>query len=172
MISIPLFKTLELLQGQCLKARVEGDKIMRIGELAQKADLKVDTVRYYEKAGLLPIPPRRSNGYRNYDEQHVERLAFVRHCRVLGMSLADVKSLLELVAHPDADCTTVNRLIDDQLAHVQARIASLRTLEQQLLLLRAQCNTRKTAGECGILQELVAAAQHAECICHPTKADK
>lgn len=145
---------------------------MRIGELAHRADLKVDTVRYYEKAGLLPLPPRRPNGYRDYGEHHVECLAFVRHCRTLGMSLADVKSLLELAAHPDADCTTVNRLIDDQLMHVQARIASLRTLEQQLLVLRTQCNSQKTAGECGILQELVAAAQHEKCVCHPREAGK
>ena len=145
---------------------------MRIGELAEKADLKVDTVRYYEKAGLLPAPPRRSNGYRDYDDRHVERLAFVRHCRTLGMPLADVKSLLEFVAHPDADCTSVNRLIDDQLAHVQSRIAGLRDLERQLLTLRTQCNAQKTAGECGILQELVAAAQDEACVRHPAMSDE
>ena len=145
---------------------------MRIGELAKKADLKVDTVRYYEKAGLLPPPPRRSNGYRDYGEPHVERLAFIRHCRALGMSLADINRLCEFVVHPDTDCAAVDRLIDDQLACVQARIAGLRVLEQQLLALRTRCSNQKTAGECGILQELVSAAHDEGCVCHPAASDK
>ena len=145
---------------------------MRIGELAKQTDIKVDTVRYYEKAGLLPSPARRPNGYRDYEDQHVERLVFIRHCRALGMSLADVRHLLEFVAHPDADCTAVDYLIDDQLARVQARIASLRRLEQQLHALRTQCSTQKTAGECGILQELVAAAHDEGCVCHPDSFDE
>jgi DNA-binding transcriptional MerR regulator len=63
---------------------------MRIGELAKRADIKVDTVRYYEKAGLLPPPPRRPNGYRDYGKLHLERLAFIRHCRALDISLEEI----------------------------------------------------------------------------------
>ena len=140
---------------------------MRIGELAKRAGINIDTVRYYEKAGLLPSPPRRANGYRDYDADHVECLAFIRHCRALDMPLADIGQLLDFVTRPSADCTAVDRLVEDQLARVQARIVSLQSLEKQLLALRAQCDTGQTTRECGILQELVAAAHEEGCVCHP-----
>ncbi len=98
---------------------------MRIGELAERAAIKVDTVRYYEKAGLLPLPPRRPNGYRDYGIAHLERLAFIRHCRALDMPLDDVRQLLDLLAHPSADCQDANRLVDEQLARVQGEAASV-----------------------------------------------
>ncbi|HPE81786.1 MAG TPA: MerR family transcriptional regulator [Gammaproteobacteria bacterium] len=140
---------------------------MRIGELANLSGMKADTVRYYEKAGLLPPPPRLPNGYRDYGAAHVERLAFIRHCRTLGMPLEDVHSLLDFIVHPDADCQVVDQLIDDQLVRVRARIASLRTLARQLQTLRAQCRNDTSVRECGILQELVAAAHDEACVCHP-----
>lgn len=139
---------------------------MRIGELAKRSDLNVDTVRFYEKRGLMPPPPRRANGYREYAAEHLERLAFIRHCRTLGMSLDDVSRLLDFVARPEADCAVVNQLIDDQLTRVQERITHLRRLERQLEVLRTQCRTHDVAGHCGILQELVAAAHEEQCVCH------
>lgn len=140
---------------------------MRIGELARRADIKVDTIRYYEKAGLLPPPPRQPNGYRDYAIPHLERLAFIRHCRALDMSHEEIHQLLDFITRPDADCAAINRLIEGQLQRVQGRIANLRTLERQLLLLRNQCQDRNTVAECGILQELVSGAQEEGCICHP-----
>ena len=68
---------------------------MRIGELARRTGTEIDTVRYYEKAGLMPAPPRQGNGYREYDERHVECLAFIRHCRALDIPLNDIKRLLD-----------------------------------------------------------------------------
>ena len=143
---------------------------MRIGELAKRTDIKIDTVRYYEKVGLLPPPPRRLNGYRDYGRQHLERLAFIRHCRALDMPLEDVRRLFGLLDHPESDCGMVNCLIDEQLGRVRQRIASLRTLEQQLQALRTQCSTRASAGECGILRELVAASHNDGCVCHPSES--
>jgi Cd(II)/Pb(II)-responsive transcriptional regulator len=145
---------------------------MRIGELAERAVIKVDTVRYYEKAGLLPLPPRRPNGYRDYGTGHLERLAFIRHCRALDMPLDDVRQLLDLLAHPSEDCQDANRLVDEQLARVQERISDLRTLEKQLQSLRTQCTSKTSSAECGILHELVAAAQGGGCVCHPRERDK
>lgn len=145
---------------------------MRIGELAKRAAIKVDTVRYYEKAGLLPLPPRRPNGYRDYGTGHVERLAFIRHCRALDMPLDDVRQLLNLLAHPSEDCLDANRLIEEQLARVQKRISDLRTLKKQLQSLRTQCTSKTLSAECGILHELVAAAQGDACVCHPSESDK
>lgn len=140
---------------------------MRIGELGAAAGVEVETIRYYEKLGLLPAPPRRANGYRTYTHAHLERLAFVRHCRALGMSLADVQRLLDLLAHPESDCHAADCLIDAQLERVRERLQSLRVLEQQLTALRARCRSQCTAANCGILHELLAAAHGEGCVCHP-----
>ncbi len=123
---------------------------MRIGALAQRTGVDVQTIRYYESEGLLPSPTREENGYRAYGSEHLERLAFIRHCRALDMPLADVKRLLDFVARPEADCGDVNVLIDEQLARVRARLASMRALDR----------------ECGILEELVSAAHGEACACH------
>lgn len=139
---------------------------MRIGELGQATGVDVETIRYYEKAGLLPVPARRENGYRAYTPLHVERLAFVRHCRALDIPLVDIKRLLDFVAHPENDCGDIDRLIDEQLSRVQARLQSMQALERQLSALRGRCGNSHLAGDCGILHELVAAARHEACVCH------
>jgi len=139
---------------------------MRIGELGQATGVDIETIRYYEKAGLLPNPARSSNGYRAYGPEHLERLAFIRHCRALDIPLADVKRLLEFVANPAADCGDIDRLIDAQLSRVRARLKSMRALERQLTALRGSCIANYVAGKCGILHELVAAAHGEACACH------
>lgn len=139
---------------------------MRIGELARATGVELETIRYYERIGLLAEPGRQDNGYRSYGRSHLERLSFIRHCRALDMSLAEVKRLLDFVENPGADCGDVNRLIDAQLVRVRARLKSLRALERQLSALSGRCDARHTTGECGILQELVAAAHGEACACH------
>lgn len=139
---------------------------LRIGELSQATGIGHETIRYYEKAGLLPAATRSGNGYRAYGTSHLERLAFIRHCRALDISLADVKRLLEFVDQPSIDCGDINRLIDAQLNRVRARLKSMQALEQQLTVLRSQCDENHTARECGILHELVAAAHGEACACH------
>ena len=140
---------------------------MKISELSQATGVDVDTIRYYEKAGLLPEPAREANGYRSYGEQHLERLAFVRHCRALDMPLADVQRLLDFVdGTPDAR-GDIESLIESQLRRVRARLKSLRALERQLAQLRQRCDADHAAHECGILHELVAAAHGEACACHP-----
>lgn len=143
---------------------------MRIGELGQSIGVDIETIRYYEKSGLLPPPARQANGYREYGAPHAERLAFTRHCRALDMSLAEVKRLLDFVVTPAADCGDVDGLINGQLTRVRARLKSLRALERQLAALRRQCEIRHTAATCGILQELVAAAHGEACACHQNVA--
>ena len=139
---------------------------MRIGELSKQSGVEVETIRYYERIGLLAKPLRSANGYRSYDQTALERLAFIRHSRQLDMSLADIQRLLEFVEHPGADCAEVDQLVESQLAQVQARISSLMLLEKQLTALRAQCRAPQDARNCGILSELVAAAQQEGCVCH------
>ena len=139
---------------------------LRIGELSQATGIGHETIRYYEKTGLLPAPTRRGNGYRTYGASHLERLAFIRHCRALDISLADVKRLLEFIDQPSADCGDINRLIDAQLSRVRARLKSMQALEQQLTVLSSRCGENHAAKECGILHELVAAAHGEACACH------
>lgn len=138
---------------------------MQIKELARATGVDVETIRYYEKQGLLPAPARRDNGYRDYQAAHLERLSFIRHCRALDMPLADVKRLLGFVDAPGGDCSDVDLLVDEQLARVRARLESMRALEKQLLQLRARCSGTHE-GHCGILEELVAAAHGEACACH------
>ena len=139
---------------------------MRIKELAEATGVDVDTIRYYEKQSLLPEPARQDNGYRDYASAHLERLAFIRHCRALDMSLADVRQLLAALDAPGPECGDVNALIDQHLARVRARLASLRALEKQLRSLRSSCNGQPGDAGCGILHELVAAAHGEACACH------
>ena len=140
---------------------------MKISELSRATGVDVDTIRYYEKEGLLPPPARQSNGYRSYAASHLERLAFVRHCRALDMSLADVRGLLRAVDGQGTGGGEIDTLVDDQLRRVRARLKSLRALERQLARLREQCDADHTHHPCGILQELVAAAHGEACACHP-----
>ncbi len=139
---------------------------MRIGELAKGTGIDVETLRYYERVGLLQLPARQANGYRTYGQDAVERVNFIRHCRALDIGLADVRRLLDFVAHPEADCSDVNYLLDEHLVRVRAKLKSLRTLEKQLARLRTQCDADHRAADCGILQELVAAAHGEACACH------
>ena len=139
---------------------------MRIGELAESTGVNVETVRYYEKSGVLPPPAREANGYRSYGKMHLERLAFIRHCRALDMPLADITRLLNYVDRPALDCGDINVLIDEQLARVRARLKSMRALEKQLAALRKQCTEHHATDECGILHELVSAAHGEACACH------
>lgn len=139
---------------------------MKISDLSRATGVDVDTIRYYEKAGLLPAPARQANGYRAYGEQHLERLAFVRHCRGLDIPMSDVKRLLDFVGGARDGCGDIDALIDAQLLRVRARLKSLRALERQLTALRSSCDSDHATHECGILTELVAAAHGEACACH------
>ena len=139
---------------------------MKISDLSRATGVDVDTIRYYEKAGLLPVPAREANGYRSYADLHLERLAFVRHCRALDIPLADVKRLLDFVGGARDDRGDIDALIQAQLLRVRARLKSLRALERQLAALRDSCDADHATHECGILHELVAAAHGEACACH------
>jgi Cd(II)/Pb(II)-responsive transcriptional regulator len=143
---------------------------MKIGELARSTDCDVETIRYYEKTGLLDAPARDGSGYRNYHAQHQERLQFIRHCRSLQMGLGDIRVLLELKRHPEGGCQRINELLDHHLTQTRERIAALRMLEQQLTSLRHQCERPHSVQECGILQALNNAAEGQACVCHQARA--
>lgn len=139
---------------------------MKIGELSSATGVDVGTIRFYERSGLLAAPLRQPNGYRSYGPEHLEGLSFVRHCRALDMPLADIQRLLDFTHHPAQDCGDIDQLVDAQIERVRARLHSLQALEKQLVVLRAKCGAGPHAGACGILGELVSAAQGEACVCH------
>ncbi len=125
-----------------------------IGELATRAQSAVETIRFYERGGLLPPPDRSSGNYRMYDELHVERLVFIRRCRLLDLSLDDIQFLLKLRNAPAKSCSEVNTILDQHLFGVAQRIDELACLRMQLKRLRARCRAARSIKECRILKEL------------------
>lgn len=124
---------------------------MKIGEVAHQAGVPVETVRYYEKIGLLPEPERQANGYRRYRQSHLDRLLFIRRCRNLDMAQDEIRELVRLADQPDADCSQVDDLLARHLEHVRERLAELKQLESTLDQLQQACSQGRTVAECGIL---------------------
>lgn len=131
---------------------------MKIGALAEATGTPVETIRFYEREGLLPPPARATNNYRSYRPAHAERLAFIRQCRHLDMTLDEVRSLIRLREAPAQDCGDVNALLDAHIGHVAARIRELRALEKDLKALRARCTAPHAVADCGILDGIEQAA--------------
>ena len=122
----------------------------------------------------MPPRARTAVNFRDYADSHVDRLRLIRHCRTLDMSLEEIRALLAVHDQPQADCSTVNALLDAHLGHVQARLHALQALEQALLSLRQRCASTGAAAQCGILHELThtleaplpAADGHVRGVCH------
>ena len=127
---------------------------MKIGELAERSNCLVETIRYYERIGLLMPPDRSSNNYRSYNEGHAERLLFIRHCRALDMTLDEIRVLLDFRDHPEQNCLGVNQLLDKHISHVVERVTALSALEAQLRQLRSLCAAPDSISGCEILHAL------------------
>ncbi|MFY9316079.1 MAG: Cd(II)/Pb(II)-responsive transcriptional regulator [Burkholderiales bacterium] len=140
---------------------------MRIGELAEQAGVDVQTVRYYEKEGLIEAPSRNASGYRNYGPSHLERMQFVRHCRSLDIPLADVKRLIALSGDKGVSCDEVNAMVRAHLDRIRTKRTALELLEKQLSNLNSQCESGHRVADCGILEELIHAGRGEACACHP-----
>ncbi|OZI44843.1 Cd(II)/Pb(II)-responsive transcriptional regulator [Bordetella genomosp. 5] len=128
---------------------------MKIGELAKAAGTTVETVRYYEKEGLLPAPERGLNNYRSYGQVHLDRLRLIRNCRALDMTQDEIRQILTLADNHTTGCGPINELFDEHIAHVDERIAELTQLKAQLDELRQRClSAHPDAEDCGILHGL------------------
>lgn len=127
---------------------------IKIGELARRTECQVETIRYYEKEGLLPEPARSGGNYRLYGAEHIERLQFIRHCRTLDMALEDVRTLLVYRDTPKEDCGDVNALLDEHIGAVEVRMEELLQLKEHLMILRQKCTSAAPIQSCGILRAL------------------
>lgn len=129
---------------------------MQIGELSRHTGVNIETIRYYERVGVLPVPARQPNGRRSYGEADARRLGFVRHARELGFDLGDVRALLALQEQPEASCEDASRIAGAQLAEVEGRIARLLGLREELARMVAECR-RGVVAECRVIEALTSA---------------
>jgi DNA-binding transcriptional MerR regulator len=124
-----------------------------IGEMARRAGYAVQTVRYYEQIGLMPVPPRTEGGQRRYSDELARRLLFIRHARDLGFTVEDVRSLLDLAARPDQSCASVDAIAETHLAAIDAKIASLKALRAEIGRMLECCSKTRIA-ECRVIDRL------------------
>ena len=127
---------------------------MKIGEISKRSCVPVETIRYYEKIGLLPKPYRETSGYRAYRNAHLDRLLFIKRCRNLDMAQDEIRELIRLSENPEADCREVDALLARHLEHVRDRLRELSSLEKNLQQLQRACSDAGTVQECGILDGL------------------
>ena len=128
---------------------------MQIGIVAKRSGLSVDAIRFYERNGLLPHPPRTEGGFRRYGDNDVDTLAFIRRVQGLGFKLSEIRGLLRLRGNRLQPCAPVQRRLQEKLADVQRKLGDLHKLEHELRLALRGCNRelRKRNAHCPILRE-------------------
>ena len=131
---------------------------MRIGELAQATGTKAETIRYYEREGILPYADRTDSNYRDYSKDHLATLTFVRRARELGFGMAQVRELLALSDRDDKPCQDVDRLARSQIDEVQRKIDDLTAMRDELSRMLAACDTDEI-GQCRIVESLANGAR-------------
>lgn len=125
-----------------------------IGQLARKAQVHVETVRYYERRGLFPQPLRRWSGYRQYSQDDLTRLQFIKHAQRLGFSLKEIAELLSLRVDPDTSCRDVKKRAETKIADIEVKIRTLEQMKKALSKLIASCRGRGPTSVCPILEAL------------------
>lgn len=126
---------------------------LSIGNLSKQCGVNIETIRYYEKIGVMPAPDRSASGYRLYGPDHLKRLSFVRRSRQLGFSLDEIRSLLRLVDGDAYTCTQVRELTLDHVAEIRRKITDLKRLKRVMEEMAAQCSGGR-APECAIVDAL------------------
>lgn len=140
-------------------------QVARIGQAAQETGLSIDTIRFYEKQGLLKRSPRTEGGFRLFGADDIQSLKFIRKAQELGFSLNEIRELLILRAEHVPACSHVKELLDQKLVAVQAKIQELESLERSLKLALRKCKRGLATGVpgheecCPVLEEISQAAQ-------------
>jgi Hg(II)-responsive transcriptional regulator len=127
---------------------------LKIGEVAKRSEVGIETIRYYERQGLLAEPNRRPSGYRQYDESVVSRLQFIRRAKALGFTLAEIKELLGLWFDLNTKCVHVRQRAEKKIADIEDRIRSLQKMNRSLKKIISQCESRDAVDECPLWLEL------------------
>ncbi len=127
---------------------------LTIGQLAKKANVKVDTIRYYEMRGLIPEPPRRESGYRDYPIETVARIQFIKRAKELGFSLNEILELLSLRVEPNTSSSEVKKRAETKITDIEEKIRILQNMKDSLEGLVKVCNGCAPISECSILEAL------------------
>jgi len=125
-----------------------------IGQVAKRTEIGIETIRFYERKGLIAEPPRRESGYRDYPEETVARVKFIRRAKDLGFSLGEIKELLSLRAKPDAHCADVYEQAEGKIADIDGKIRTLKAMRKALSKLMDECDGTRPVTECPILESL------------------
>lgn len=124
---------------------------LRIGELARRSGLSVETLRYYERRGLIPAPDRLPSGYRVFPYQILKRLAFIKRCKRLGFTLDETLELMQLQHRPEQESLAVKQRVDERIEEIGRKIDDLQRIQQALQGLSALCSGKGSTADCPIL---------------------
>lgn len=127
---------------------------LTIGQLAKRAKVNIQTVRYYERRGLIPEPPRRRSGYRQYSSDDLARIRFIKHAQEVGFTLKEISELLSLRVDPKMTCAQVKERAQTKIAEINEKIAALEKMRDALTRLAARCRGEGPTSECPILEAL------------------
>lgn len=127
---------------------------LTIGQLAKEAQVNIETVRFYERRGLVPEPPRRESGYRQYSLDSVARIRFIKRAQELGFSLKEISELLTLRIAPDTTCGDIKRKAELKVAGIEGKIRTFKNMKRALTKLVSSCRGRGPTSECPILEIL------------------
>lgn len=128
--------------------------LLQIGKLAEATQVNIQTIRFYEREGLLPTPDRNSNGYRLYEQIDIDRVRFIKQAQSLGFSLYEIKQLLNLRIEPNSNCEQVRHQAEEKIAQMRTKISELMNIVQTLESLVEDCTKKKLTGICPILKTI------------------
>ena len=128
---------------------------LTIGQVAQKTGMGIETIRFYERKGLIAEPPRKESGYRQYQPEILDRLAFIQQAKALGFSLGEIHELMSLRHRPDTSSRDIKKIAVVRLADIEQKIKALRRMQRALKKLVDQCPGQGSLHECPILEALV-----------------
>ncbi len=127
---------------------------LTIGQVAKKAGVNVETIRYYERLGYIPKPPRPRSGYRQYSEETVNRIQFIKRAQKLGFTLKEISELLSLKVDSGNTCADVKRRAEAKITDIEEKIHNLQGIKKALAKLVAMCSGKGPTGECPIIEVL------------------
>lgn len=127
---------------------------LTIGQVAKRADVNIETIRYYERRGLIPKPRRRDSGYREYSDEITRRILFIKRAKDLGFSLKEIDELLSLKISPQTTCSDVKNKAEEKMMDIEIKIKTLHRMKKALSILSKACSGKGPANECPILEAL------------------